>query len=65
MTLNEFYWSVSLFDRFRYDKRTRIVAPEFVNDHMPPGKSDDNFDLKIAGRDAATPGPNAIKEMPE
>src|SRR5579862_8320729 len=61
---------VVLFDRFRYDKRTGYngpdgfknlyndpdkAAPEFVIDHQSPGKSDYAFDLKIAGRDAASP----------
>jgi hypothetical protein len=35
-------------------------VPDLVVDLQPPGKKDYGFDLKIEGRDAATPGPKAV-----
>jgi hypothetical protein len=40
------------------EKNAQIL--EFTIDHQPPGKTDYAFDLKIEGREAATPGPKAV-----
>jgi hypothetical protein len=34
--------------------------PELIIDHQPPGKKDYVIDLKLAGREAVTPGPQAV-----
>jgi hypothetical protein len=36
---------------------------QFKIDITPPGKSDYAFDLKVAGKEAATPGPHAVTEI--
>ncbi len=45
-----------------YDDPDRNLKeyPELKIDHQPPGKKDYVFDLKIAGREAAAAGPNAV-----
>ena len=45
-----------------YDDPDRNVKeyPELKINHQPPGKKDYAFDLKIAGREAAAAGPNAV-----
>ncbi len=40
------------------DKNADIA--EFKIDHKAPGKSDYSFNLELAGREAATPGPHSI-----
>jgi hypothetical protein len=51
-------------DQFQnlYDDPDRNLkeSPELKIDHRPPGKKDYAFDLKIAGREAAAAGPNAV-----
>jgi hypothetical protein len=51
-------------DQFQnlYDDPDRNLkeSPELKIDHRPPGKKDYEFDLKIAGREAAAAGPNAV-----
>jgi hypothetical protein len=42
------------------DPEKNATIPEFIIDHQPPGKKDYAFDLKIEGREAATPGPKAV-----
>jgi hypothetical protein len=36
---------------------------ELTIDHRPPGKKDYAFDLKLAGREAGTPGPKAVTSI--
>jgi hypothetical protein len=45
-----------------YDDPDRNLKeyPELKIDHQPPGKKNYVFDLKIAGREAAAAGPNAV-----
>jgi hypothetical protein len=43
------------------DKNSNI--PEFTIDQKAPGKSDYSFNLELAGRDAASPGPHAITSI--
>jgi hypothetical protein len=45
-----------------YDDPDRNLKeyPELKIDHQPPGKKDYLFDLKIAGREGAVAGPNAV-----
>ncbi|HEV8067049.1 MAG TPA: hypothetical protein VGP76_04880 [Planctomycetaceae bacterium] len=45
-----------------YDDPDRNLKeyPELKIDHQPPGKKDYVFDLKIAGREGAAAGPNAV-----
>ena len=45
-----------------YDDPDRNLKeyPELKVNHQPPGKKDYVFDLKIAGREAAAAGPNAV-----
>jgi hypothetical protein len=37
--------------------------PEFVVELAPPGKTDYAFNLELAGKDPATPGPHAVTEI--
>ena len=37
---------------------------QFKVDLQPPGKTDCDFDLKLAGQDAGSPGPNAVLRLP-
>jgi hypothetical protein len=48
-----------------YDDPDRNLKeyPELKIDHQPPGKKDYVFDLKIAGREAAAAGPNAVTQF--
>jgi hypothetical protein len=39
------------------------TAPDFVIDHQAPGKTDYTFNLAIAGKEAAKPGPHALTEI--
>ena len=43
------------------DKNSNI--PEFTIDHKAPGKSDYSFNLELAGKEAASPGPRAITSI--
>jgi hypothetical protein len=43
------------------DKNSNI--PEFTIDHKAPGKSDYSFNLELAGKEAASPGPHAITSI--
>ncbi len=43
------------------DKNGKIE--EFTIDHKAPGKSDYVFDLRIAGEEAATPGPHSLTNL--
>jgi hypothetical protein len=46
------------------DPEVNAKKPEFSIDHKAPGKSDYQFDLKIAGVEPVkTPGANAMKEI--
>jgi hypothetical protein len=38
---------------------------QFKVDLQPPGKTGCQFDLKLAGQEAASPGPNAILRLPQ
>jgi hypothetical protein len=45
------------------DPEKNDKIPEFVIDHKAPGKSDYSFNLQVAGKEAATPGPNALTDL--
>lgn len=47
------------------DPEKNANIPEFKIDHKAPGKSDYEFDLKVASKDEATPGPKALTKIPE
>jgi hypothetical protein len=47
------------------DPDKNAERPEFVIDHKSPGKTDYQFDLKIAGEDPVTsPAPRAVTQYP-
>jgi hypothetical protein len=45
------------------DPDANAKVDEFVIDHQPPGRTDYVFDLRVEGREPATPGPNAITKL--
>ena|SRR5579862_4333451 len=45
------------------DPAKNAEVAEFKIDHKDPGKLDYAFDLKIAGREAAQPGPNSLNSL--
>jgi hypothetical protein len=45
------------------DAEQNSKISELVIDHQAPGKKDYAIDLKLAGRDAATPGPKAVTKI--
>jgi hypothetical protein len=45
------------------DPEKNVKVEQFVIDQKAPGKSDYKFDLKLAGQEAAEPGPKALTEM--
>jgi len=59
------YTSPDLLKNLYNDPEKNAKNPEFVIDHKDPGKSDYVFNLEIAGKEAATPGPKAITEIPD
>jgi hypothetical protein len=42
------------------DPEKNDKAPEYHVDLKPPGKMDWSFDLAVAGKEAATPGPHSV-----
>ncbi len=57
------YFGKDLLKNLYSDPSINEKNPELVIDHQPPGKKDYVIDLKIAGRDAATPGPHAVTKL--
>jgi hypothetical protein len=53
------------FKNLYNDPDKNAKNPEFAIDHQSPGKTDYLLNLNLAGQEAATPGPNSIKEIPE
>jgi hypothetical protein len=45
------------------DPDKNVNVPELTIDHKAPGKSDYSFNLDVAGKEAATPGPRAITRI--
>jgi hypothetical protein len=45
------------------DPSQNLKVPDLTIDHQPPGKKDYLIDLKVVGRDAATPGPHAVTQL--
>jgi hypothetical protein len=48
------------FKNLYNDPEKNITVPDLVIDHQAPGKSDYKFDLKLAGKEEAQPGPKAL-----
>ncbi len=57
------YFGKDLLKNLYNDPTQNEKSPELVIDHQPPGKKDYLIDLKIVGRDAATPGPHAVTKL--
>ena len=56
----EYPWSGRVPQPLRRSGSNVKEYPELKIDHQPPGKKDYAFDLKIAGREAAAAGPDAV-----
>jgi hypothetical protein len=57
------YFGNDLLKNLYNDPSQNLTVPELTIDHQSPGKKDYAIDLKIAGRDAVTPGPKAVTKM--
>jgi hypothetical protein len=46
------------------DPEKNALVNDFVINHQPPGKRDYVFNLEIEGKEAGTPGPHTLTELP-
>jgi hypothetical protein len=53
------------FNNLFNDPDKNSSVPEFTIEHKAPGKSDYSFNLDVAGKEAAVPGPHAITSIVE
>ena len=57
------YSGKDLLKNLYNDPDQNLKNPELVIDHHAPGKKDYAIDLKLAGREAASPGPHSVLTM--
>ncbi|HET6325550.1 MAG TPA: hypothetical protein VFG04_12805 [Planctomycetaceae bacterium] len=54
------YFGPDLLKNLYNDPNENLKVADLKIDHQAPGKKDLTIDLKLAGRDAGTPGPKAV-----
>ncbi len=57
------YFGPDLLKNLYNDPDANAKVADLKIDHEPPGKKDYAIDLKLAGRDAGTPGPKAVTKL--